>query len=312
MHATIWFWVLFNLAVVGLLAIDLFLFHRKPHEVSTREAAIFSAVWVGLALLFNAGIYLYAGSEPALAFLSGYLIEKSLAVDNIFVFVVIFSALAVPREVQHRVLFVGVVSALVLRGLMIAGGSYLIERFDWILYLFGAFLVVTALRMLKREERNVDPERQWLVRTIRRLVPATQGYRGTRFMLREQGRWWVTPLALALVLVEGADLIFALDSIPAIFAVTRDPFLVYTSNIFAILGLRSLYFLLAGIIDRFHLLKYGLAAVLAFVGVKMLVSGIYHIPTGLSLVVILAILGVSVAASLRFPAIGRREEPAEL
>lgn len=309
MHTTIWFWLLFNLAVVGLLAVDLLLFHRKPHEVSTHEAAGWSAVWVGLALLFNAGIYLYAGSEPALAFFSGYLIEKSLAVDNIFVFVLIFSALAVPRAIQHRVLFVGVVSALALRGAMIAGGSYLFERFDWILYLFGAFLVVTALRMVRREEQTIDPEQQVLVRLVRRLVPVTQGYRGTRFLLREQGKLAATPLLIALLLVEGADLIFALDSIPAIFAVTQDPFLVYSSNIFAVLGLRSLYFLLDGMIERFHLLKYGLAAVLAFVGAKMLISGVYHIPTGLSLAVIVTVLAASVAASLRLPAAGGRAEP---
>jgi tellurite resistance protein TerC len=301
MNTPIWFWVLFNVLVVGLLVLDLGVFHRKAHSVSLREAAIWSGVWIALALLFNAGIYLYAGSEPALAFFSGYLIEKSLAVDNIFVFVVIFGAMAVPAAYQHRVLFFGVVGALLMRGVMIAAGSFLIERFDWILYIFGAFLVVTAVRLVRREETTVDPGENVLVRGVRRMLPVTDDYRGTHFFTREYGMLSATPLLLVLVLIEGADLIFALDSIPAVFAVTRDPFLVYTSNIFAILGLRSLYFLLAGVIDRFHLLKYGLAAVLGFVGIKMLVADLYHIPIALSLAVILTIILVSVLLSLYLP-----------
>ena len=296
---TIWFWVLFNLGVVGLLVLDLGLFQRTAHAVSVREAAIWSGVWIALALAFNGAIYLYAGSEPALAFFSGYLIEKSLAVDNIFVFVMIFGALAVPAAYQHRVLFYGVIGALVMRGVMIATGSYLIERFEWILYVFGAFLVATAIRMLRRDEAEIHPSENRLVRLVQRVFPVTNEYRGSRFLVREHGRLWITPLFLALLLIEGADLVFALDSIPAIFAVTRDPFIVYTSNIFAILGLRSLYFVLAGVIERFHLLRYGLAAVLGFVGIKMLIVDLYHIPIVVSLGVIMTILSVSVIASLR-------------
>ncbi len=301
MDTTIWFWVLFNLFVVGLLVLDLGLFHRKVHAVSVREAAIWSGVWVALALIFNVGIYLYAGSDPALSFFSAYLIEKSLAVDNIFVFVLIFSALAVPSAYQHRVLFFGVLGALVMRGLMIATGSFLIERFDWILYVFGAFLVITAIRLTRREESTIEPGEHVLVRLVRRFLPVTSDFRGARFLIREDGRLWATPLFVVLVLIEGADLVFALDSIPAVFAVTQDPFLVYTSNIFAILGLRSLYFLLSGVIGRFHLLKYGLAVVLGFVGVKMLAADLYHIPIALSLGAIVSVLAVSVLLSLYRP-----------
>ncbi len=244
----------------------------------------------------------YAGSDPALAFFSGYLIEKSLAIDNIFVFVLIFGAFAVPPAYQHRVLFFGVVGALLMRGAMIAAGAFLIERFEWILYLFGAFLLVTAIRMLRRNESSVDLGRNPLVRIVHRVLPVTNGYRGARFTVRENGVRWATPLLLVLVLIEGADLVFALDSIPAVFAVTRDPFLVYTSNIFAILGLRSLYFLLAHAVDRFHLLKFGLAGVLSFVGLKMLLADVIHIPIGISLAVIAFMLLVSVIASLLWPA----------
>lgn len=301
MDTTIWFWVLFNVFVVGLLVLDLGLFHRKVHAVSVREAAIWSGVWVALALLFNVGIYLYAGSGAALSFFSAYLIEKSLAVDNIFVFVLIFGALSVPPAYQHRVLFFGVVGALIMRGLIIATGSYLIDRFDWILYLFGAFLVITAIRMTRRKESAIEPGEHVLVRAVRRFLPVTTDFRESRFLLRENGRLWATPLFVVLVLIEGADLVFALDSIPAVFAVTQDPFLVYTSNIFAILGLRSLYFLLAGVIRRFHLLKFGLSVVLGFVGVKMLVADLYHIPTALSLGVIVGVLLISVLLSLHWP-----------
>ncbi len=307
METTILLWVLFTLFVVGLLGIDLGLFHRKPHAVSMREAAIWSGVWVALALVFNVGIYLYAGREPALAFFSGYLLEKSLAVDNIFVFVLIFSALAVPPAYQHRVLFFGVVGALVMRGLMIAAGAFLIERFEWILYVFGAFLVMTAIRLVRRDEAVIAPGEHVLVRMVRRLLPVTSDFRGMRFFVRENGRLWATPLLMVLVLIEGADLVFALDSIPAVFAITRDPFLVYTSNIFAILGLRSLYFLLAGVIGRFHLLKYGLTFVLGFVGIKMLVADVYHFSVALSLGVIITALLISVLFSMYWPRQGEPE-----
>ncbi len=307
METTILVWVLFTLFVVGLLVIDLGLFHRKPHAVSIREAAIWSAVWVALALIFNFGIYLYAGRDPALAFFSGYLIEKSLAVDNIFVFVLIFSALAVPPAYQHRVLFFGIVGALVMRGVMIAAGAFLIERFEWILYLFGAFLLMTAIRLMRRDEAVIAPGEHVLVRIVRRLLPVTSDFRGVRFFVRENGRLWATPLLMVLVLIEGADLVFALDSIPAVFAVTQDPFLVYTSNIFAVLGLRSLYFLLAGVIGRFYLLKYGLTFVLGFVGIKMLAADVYHFPVPLSLGVIITALLISVFFSMYWPRQGEPE-----
>jgi len=300
-ETTIWFWIVFNVVVIGLLALDLGVFHRKTGTETVRESLIWSIVWIALALGFNLGIYLYAGGEPALAFLSGYVIERSLAVDNIFVFMLIFGAFAVPRELQHRVLFWGIIGALVLRGALIGSGSFLIERFEWVLYIFGAFLVLTALRMLRQKEQEIDPGNYAVVRLVRRLVPVTEGYRASRFFVRQMGKVWVTPLFVVLAIIGVSDLIFALDSIPAVFAVTRDPFLIYTSNIFAVLGLRAMYFLLAGVVGQFHLLKYGLAVVLGFVGIKMLVAGIYHIPIGLSLGIIVSVLLTSILLSRWFP-----------
>lgn len=301
METTIWFWVAFNVFVLALLALDLGVFHRHAHAVTVKEAAVWSGVWVSLALLFNLGIYVYAGSEPAIQFFTGYLIEKSLAVDNIFVFVLIFSTLAVPAAYQHRVLFWGILSALVMRGILIALGAYLVSEFHWILYLFGAFLVITGIRMVWRQEKQIDLDRNLAIRAVRRLVPVTNGYRGAKFFSREGAKLYATPLFVALLMVEFADLVFAVDSIPAIFAVTQDPFLVYTSNVFAILGLRSMYFLLAGVIDRFHLLKFGLAFVLVFIGAKMLLLDLYKIPIAVSLGVVGLTLTISVAASFLLP-----------
>lgn len=309
MATSIWFWILFNAFVLLLLAIDLGVFHREAHEVGTKEAAVWSVVWITLALLFNAGIYIFAGSEQGLEFLTGYLIEKSLSVDNIFVFVLIFSYFGVPDEYQHRVLFWGILSALIMRGILIGVGAFLIERFHWIIYIFGAFLVFTGIRMALRQEHNIDADANPVVRLVRRVIPVTRDYHGEKFFIREAGRLVATPLLVVLILVEFTDLIFAVDSIPAIFAVTDDPFLVYTSNVFAILGLRSLYFLLDGVVDRFHLLKLGLAIILVFVGVKMLIVDIYKIPIGISLAVITAILGLSVIASLLFPKRAHAERP---
>ncbi|MBK6768494.1 MAG: TerC family protein [Ardenticatenales bacterium] len=301
MADNIWFWVAFNAFVLVLLALDLGVFHRTAHEVSVREAAAWSAFWISLALVFNGVLYLWQGSEVALQFLTGYLIEKSLSIDNIFVFVLIFGALGVPKMYQHRVLFWGIVSALVLRGAMIGLGAVLIQRFHWLLYVFGAFLIGTGIKMAFQKARKLDPEMSLVVRLARRVVPVSSGYDGQHFLTRINGRRAVTPLFLALLLVEVTDLIFAVDSIPAIFAVTTDPFLVYTSNVMAILGLRSLYFLLAGVVDRFHLLKLGLALVLVFVGTKMVVADVFKVPTALSLGVIAVLIGGSVAASLAFP-----------
>jgi tellurite resistance protein TerC len=306
----VWPWILFNLFVLAMLAVDLGVFHRKAHEVRLREAAAWSAVWVALSLLFAIGLWQWRGPQAGLEFLTGYLIEKALSVDNIFVFVLLFSWFGVPSRYQHRVLFWGILGALVMRGGMIAAGAVLVERFHWILYVFGAFLVFTGIRMALSRDEAVHPEANPAIRLLRRLVPVTSGYRGQRMLVREEigGRLRLaaTPLLVVLVLVETTDVVFAVDSIPAIFAVTRDPFLVYSSNVFAILGLRALYFLLAGIIHRFHYLKLGLSAVLAFVGTKMLVAEAYAIPIALSLGVVAAILTTSVVASLVFP---RRRAP---
>lgn len=291
-------WIGFNLVVLALLALDLGVFNRQAHAVSLREAAIWSAVWVGLSLLFNLFVFLWLGKDAGLDFFTAYLIEKSLSVDNIFVFVLIFSAFVVPAEYQHRVLFWGVLGAIVMRGLLILLGTALISFFHWLLYVFGAFLILTGIRLARPHEQEIHPESNPLVRLARRFLPVTPGYEGPRFFVRKEGRRCITPLLLVLVVVETTDLLFALDSIPAIFAITLDPFIVYTSNICAILGLRALYFLLAGLVDRFRYLRFGLAAVLVFVGVKLVLTDLYHISIGISLGVIACILAIAVLASL--------------
>ncbi len=301
MHVSIWLWVGFHALVFLLLALDLGVFHRKAHAVSLKEASIWSAVWVSLALLFNLGIYLWAGREPALEFLTGYLIEKSLSIDNIFVFVLIFSYFGVPAAYQHRVLFWGVLGALAMRAALILAGAALMHRFHWIIYIFGGFLVYTGIRMAFSKHAAMDPAKNPAVRLLRRLMPVSEGYEGPRFLTRQNGKRLATPLLMVLVLVEFSDLVFAVDSIPAIFAVTTNSFLVYTSNVFAILGLRSLYFLLAGVVGKFRFLKLGLAVVLSFVGAKMLLAGVVKIPITLSLGVILVVLLGSVVISLLLP-----------
>ena len=303
----IWVWVGFNAFVIALLALDLGVFHREAHVLSVREAAIWSAVWATLSLGFNYFVYRFLGPQAGLEFLTGYLIEKALSVDNIFVFVLIFGYFGVPAKYQHRVLFWGILGALLMRGTMIGMGALLIERFDWILYVFGAFLVFTGIRMAREDESRIEPEANPVLRLVRRFLPVTTTYHGQRFFVREpvgrggKVRRVATPLFVVLVFVETTDLVFAVDSIPAIFAITRDPFIVYTSNILAILGLRALYFLLAGIIHKFHYLQLGLSVVLVFIGVKMLLADIYHVPTAVSLGVIALVLGASVAASLMWP-----------
>lgn len=301
MATNIWFWIGFNALVLVLLALDLGVFHRKDHAVGMKEAAIWTVVWISLALVFNAAIYFYAGPEPALQFLTGYLIEKSLSVDNIFVFVVLFSYFNVPSIYQHRVLFWGILGALIMRGILIGVGAFLITTFHWIIYVFGAFLVFTGIRMGMQKDEHVDVEANPLVNLLRRFIPVTQTYHGHDFFVRQAGKLFATPLFVVLIIVETTDLVFALDSIPAIFAVTTDPFLVYTSNVFAILGLRSLYFLLADVVTKFRFLQTGLSAILVFVGVKMLIVDIYHVPIVASLIVIATILTVSIVASLVFP-----------
>jgi tellurite resistance protein TerC len=298
LSGTIWLWIGFNIFVLAMLALDLGVFHRKAHAVSIKEASIWSVVWITLAMAFNAGIYFLRGPEPALQFFTGYLIEKSLSVDNIFVFALLFSYFSVPAASQHRVLFWGILGALVMRGMLIVLGTSLLDAFHWIIYLFGAFLIFTGIRMAFHKETELHPERNPLLRLVRRFVPVTNDYERDRFIVRRAGQVFVTPLLLVLLVVETTDLIFAVDSIPAIFAVTRDPFIVYTSNVFAILGLRSLYFVFANAMGKFYYLKLGLAVVLSYVGVKMMLSDIYHIPTALSLAVIVVVLAVAVVASI--------------
>lgn len=304
---TAWGWIGFNVAVLAILALDLGVLHRKSEKVSLKEAAAWSAVWIALSLCFAVAIYRTMGKESGLEFLTGYLIEYALSVDNIFVFVLIFSYFNVPEKYQHRVLFWGIIGALLLRGVMIVAGSALVTRFSWTLYIFGAFLVFTGVRMaLQKDAAAYDPEHDPVLRLSRRLIPVTKEYRGDRFFVREPDRNGVlkvaaTPLFIVLIIVDTTDVIFATDSIPAIFAVTRDPFIVYTSNICAVLGLRALYFLLAHVVDKFVYLKLGLSLVLIFIGAKMLLEHFVHIPILASLGVVAAVLGASIVASLRWP-----------
>ena len=303
-----WMWGGFIAFVLAMLALDLGVFHRQAHKVSVREAAVWSVVWVGLALAFNAILWKAFGPQRGMEFLTGYLIEKALSVDNIFVFVLIFGAFSVPEAYQHRVLFWGILGALVMRAIFVGLGAALIASFHWVLYLFGAFLVITGIKMLVMRDHGFDPRSNPVFRLFQRLVPAVDTYHGPAFSVVKEGRRFATPLLLVLVAVELTDLVFAVDSVPAIFAVTKDPFIVFTSNIFAILGLRSLYFLLAGVVDRFHLLKVGLSLVLVFVGLKMLVVEAYKIPVTWSLAVIGLLVGGSVAASLIWPKAARPAE----
>lgn len=296
--ASLSLWIGFNVFVLGMLALDLGVFHRKAHVVSFKEAGVWSAVWIALALVFNAGIWYVFGPQKGMEFLTGYLIEKSLSVDNIFIFALIFGYFAVPQEYQHRVLFWGILGALVMRAAFIAAGAALIASFHWVIYVFGGFLILTGIKMAFTPDKGLEPEKNPVVRLVRRLLPVTRDYRGQRFVVRENGALAVTPLFLVLALVETTDLIFAVDSIPAIFAVTTDPFIVYTSNVFAILGLRSLYFLLAGVMAKFEYLKLGLAAILVFVGTKMAIVDLYKIPSPVSLGVVAGILALAIAASL--------------
>jgi tellurite resistance protein TerC len=304
----IWFWIGFVAFVLAMLALDLGVFNRRPHVVSAKEAATWTAVWVGLALVFAAGLAVLESQQAALTFLTGYVIEESLSIDNIFVIVLIFQYFAVPAQYQHRVLFWGILGALIMRGIFIGLGAALLARFDWIIYIFGALLVITGVRMAVKQDEEFDGEQNPVVKIARRMLPITDGYRGKHFFAHENGRRYATPLLLVLVLVEFTDLIFAVDSIPAIFGITRDPFLVFTSNIFAVMGLRSLFFLLATVVQKFHLLKYGLAVILTFVGAKMLLEKWVHVPILLSLGIVLTVLLASIVASLVWP---QAKQPSE-
>jgi tellurite resistance protein TerC len=297
----IWFWIGFVGFILAMLALDLGVFHRSPHEIQPKEAAIWTTVWVILALGFAAGLFVVYGRRISLTFITGYVIEESLSIDNIFVILLIFEYFAVPKICQHRVLFYGILGALVMRGLFIGLGAVLIARFHWILLLFGAMLVVTGMRMAFKRDDAFDGAANPIVRLVHRAMPMSKEFHGKHFFVVEAGRRLATPLLLVLILVEFTDLIFAIDSIPATFGVTADPFLVFTSNIFAILGLRSLYFLLAAVVDRFYLLKYALALILTFVGAKMLGERFVEIDIMLSLGIILGVLAIAVAASVLWP-----------
>ena len=295
------YWILFNAFVLVAVALDLGVFHRKAHRIGVREALAWSAVWIALAMLFGFGVWKYLGYERGLEYFTGYVIEKALSVDNLFVFLVVFRVFAVQEEYQHRVLGYGILGALLMRGAMIAAGSALISRFEWILYVFGAFIVYAGFHMLFVKHGQEHPENNFLVRFFGKHFRVTQGYRAGRFFARENGKLFATPLFVVLLVVEITDVTFAVDSIPAIFGITRDPFIVYTSNVFAILGLRSLYFLLASVLDKFAYLKFGLSFVLIFVGLKMIVEPWLHIPVIASLGVVLGMLALSVMASLVWP-----------
>ena len=295
-------WAGFLAFVAAMLALDLGVFHRKAHAISLREAAVWSAVWIGLAGVFAAGVFWFGGPRLGMEFTTGYLIEKALSIDNIFVMVILFGAFGVPAHQQHRVLFWGIIGALVMRAIFIFAGTALIARFHWTVYVFGAFLIITGIRMLRSTGQQAHPEDSAAIRLTRRVLPVTTGQEGSeRFFVRVDGRRMVTPLFLALVAVELTDLIFAVDSIPAILAISREPFIVFTSNIFAILGLRSLYFLLAGVVQKFRYLKLGLAGVLVFVGLKMMLVDVVEIPVGLSLGVVALLIAASIGLSLLLP-----------
>jgi tellurite resistance protein TerC len=295
-------WAIFGVVVVGMLALDLGILSRKPHEIKFREAATWSAVWISLAMAFNAWIYFEFGSQKALEFLTGYLLEEALSVDNIFVFIILLSSFAVPKIYQHRVLFWGVIGAIVMRAIFIGAGAALVARFHWIMYVFGAILIFTGIKLMTQgDDHDPHPERNPIYKLARRMIPAVPEYHGKAFTIVKDGKRYATPLLLVLIAIEATDVVFAVDSIPAIFAITTDPFIVYTSNIFAILGLRSMYFLLSGVIDKFHYLKYGLALVLLFVGGKMVIAEWYKLPIVASLVVIAALLGLSILLSILRP-----------
>jgi tellurite resistance protein TerC len=291
-------WASFNVFVLGMLALDLGVFHRKSHEVSVKEALTWTSVWITLAMLFNVFVYYYFDKATAVEFFTGYIIEKSLSIDNIFVIIMIFSYFKVPTAYQHKVLFWGILGALIMRVVFILVGIELIHKFHWLIYLFGGFLVYSGIKILSSEDTKLEPEKNPLVKLARRLFPFTPNYEGDNFFVTKDSKRWATPLFLVVILIEATDLIFAVDSIPAILAVSDDSFIVYTSNVFAILGLRSLYFALAGIEKYFKYLKYGLSAILIFVGVKMCITDFYKIPTDLSLIIIVFVLVISMLASM--------------
>ncbi|SYZ74524.1 conserved membrane hypothetical protein [Candidatus Zixiibacteriota bacterium] len=297
----IFLWIGFNILILILLALDLGVFHRKDHTISVKEGFVWSIIWIIVAFAFNFVVYLWKGHEVGLQFMTGYLIERALSIDNIFVFLVIFTYFKVSSKYQYRVLFWGILGALILRGLFIGVGTLLISEFHWILYIFGALLIITAIRLAIGKEREIEPEKNPLLKIVRKFLPITPGYEGHSFLVKKDGKIWGTPLLIVLIVVETTDLVFALDSIPAIFAITLDPFIVYSSNVFAILGLRALYFAIAGLMEIFYYLKYALSAILGFVGLKMLVSHYVKISSAVALSVIGGILLLAIIISIIFP-----------
>ena len=299
-------WGLFNGFILGVLVLDLWLFHREAHTIKVKEALIASALWIGLALLFNVGIFVVRGSEDGFNFITGYLVELSLSIDNLFVFMLLFHYFSVPKRYLHKVLFLGILGAIVMRTLFIAGGILLISTFHWLLYVLGAFLIVTGCKLAWEKDSKIKPEDNPVIKLFRKIMPVTTDYEEGKFFVTRNSMVMATPLFIVLLAVETTDVIFAMDSIPAIFAITLDPFIVYTSNIFAILGLRSFYFAIAGMMGLFHYLHYGLAAILVFIGVKMLVSGFVVVPIGYTLGFIVVTIVASVAASIAKPREGTK------
>lgn len=303
MTTPLWLWSIFAAIILVTLTLDLGIFHRENREIGVREALLWSLVWISISLLFDLGIYLYSGSGPAVQFLTGYLIEKSLSVDNIFVFMLIFNYFNVPSKYQHQILFWGIIGAVIMRGVLIVTGITLIHRFQWVIYIFGTFLIVTGIKMIFKREKQIDPDKNPILRLLQRqhFLPVISIYPEGKFFIKRKGIYLTTPLFIVLLIIETSDIMFALDSIPAILSITTDPFIVFSSNIFAILGLRSLYFALAGMMKIFHYLHYGLGIILAFVGVKMMIAEFYEIPVGIALATIAGILLICILLSISFP-----------
>ncbi|MBP7764303.1 MAG: TerC family protein [Syntrophaceae bacterium] len=297
----IWWWVIFTVFILAMLALDLGVFNRKTHVITMKEAMLWTAFWVSLALAFGAGVYFFYGHGKAMEFFAGYLIEYSLSIDNLFVFMLIFRFFNVPQAYEHKALFWGILMALVTRAVFIFAGVALITTFHWVMYIFGAFLVFTGVKMALNKQTEVHPEKNVAIRLLRFFIPVTRRFAGARFFVVRRGVRYATPMLAVLLALETTDILFAIDSIPAVLAISKDPFIVYTSNVFAILGLRSLFFAISGLMKLFHLLHYGLAAILTFVGVKMLIEDFYHVPVGVSLLVIASLLAVAIVSSVIWP-----------
>ena len=297
-HHSIFAWLGFLIFIIAMLLLDLFIFNKKSHEVQLKEGLFWSAIWIAIAMAFNIGLWAIEGHDAAMSFFAGYILEKSLSIDNIFVFILIFSYFKVPKAYQHRVLFLGIVGAIISRGIFIALGMTLIHKFDWILYVFGAILLVSGIKLFFENKKEIEPEKNPIIKFTRAIIPFSTTYDKDHFWTKQSGKWVATPLFLVLIFIEASDIIFAIDSVPAVMSITQDPFIVFTSNIFAILGLRALYFVLNGIMPLFKYLHYGLGGVLTFIGIKMLISKFIHIPTSLSLFVILFLIGGSILFSI--------------